>query len=536
MVQNGFADVYTRGALVGDDFLSSCVVLIGQTPGVGWGVVPAETGPIESVVPHPLEGGVVDPGFVYVHFPLAAFDDGDEAIASCALTFGTGEDGELVWPDTAVIRDLVPTGFREALSAEVAAAAVGPRPRPGRERVRGAGRGAGGEAAAAPPPPGAGRGAGRATIAGVAAQVGQLTDSIQGILASVSALGERMEHFERRVDPPLVDRGAPSAGVDLAALRAEAGGLAGLGALGPLGVVPGAAGRGAAGGAYSELLPAGSLARPSPEQLPLHLRRPPAASTASPPGLGDPRPSGSGDGELASAIRAQTAAIVALGRRRRTDHEEGDEDYDEEETRLPGARGASALHGLQTVLVRNPGYFTMGVAKSLLRSVVHHPGVTADPRPSARGYVAQEIGFGTHRTLGYLTWGLATVWDELREGRLANAHATVSLLLVAAEQCAVDDGRWPLAWLLSLPPEPPWTTMMRRRDAMPLRPFGRLADPRWVAAAAGYVRDMDKLNSVRKVAVGWPGEQGGAAEQVPKGAGRGQEAKGKGKDKNAAGA
>ena len=224
-----------------------------------------------------------------------------------------------------------------------------------------------------------------------------------------------------------------------------------------------------------------------------------------------------------------------MSRRRRSDHEEGDEE-EEEEIRLPGARGASALHSLQTVLTRNPGYFTLGVAKSLLRSVAHHPGVTAEPRPSARGYVSQEVGFGTHRTLGYLTWGLAMVWDELREGKVASAHATVSLLLVAAEQCAVDDGRWPLAWLLSLLPEPPWTTMMRRRDAMPLRPFGRLADPKWVAAAAGYVRDMDRLNSVRKVATAWPVDPGAGGGAAPPEPGKGQNPKGKGKDKGAQGA
>ena len=40
---------------------------------------------------------------------------------------------------------------------------------------------------------------------------------------------------------------------------------------------------------------------------------------------------------------------------------------------------------------------------------------------------------------------MATVWDELRQGSVASAHATVSLMLVAAEQCAVDGGRWPLA-------------------------------------------------------------------------------------------
>ena len=69
---------------------------------------------------------------------------------------------------------------------------------------------------------------------------------------------------------------------------------------------------------------------------------------------------------------------------------------------------------------------------------------------------------------------------------------------------------------------------------MPLRPSGRLANPRWVAAAAGYVRDMDKLNAVRKTASAWPAD----APSPPgaPGGGKGKDPKGKGKDKDAAGA
>ena len=91
----------------------------------------------------------------------------------------------------------------------------------------------------------------------------------------------------------------------------------------------------------------------------------------------------------------------------------------------------------------------------------------------------------------------------------------------------MDDGRWPLAWLLSLQPEPPWSTMFRRKETMQLRPFGRLADARWIAAATGYIRDMDRLNSVRRAAASQTG-----VEQPPGGAppGKGKKGEGKGKD------
>ena len=533
MAAPGFLEVYRRGALVAGDFLGAHCVLIGQSPGYGWGAVPAGSGPLDSVVTYPLDQDVADPGLVFVHFPLSLFDDSDETVAACPFTFEVdGELGEIVWPDPDLIRNLVPTSLADALTAEVAAPLVAVPPGQG-EQVPAGGRGGGVAVAGRGALPGAGRGSGRVTVATLSSQLQVLADSMQGVLGAVSDLGARMDQYDRRADPPLIgDLPVAGRGVDMAGLRAEAGGLPGLGVLG----APPTPRR------VASLVPEASLVRPAAARLPPHLRAPApvvAPAAAPPPGLParpGHRPSGSsGDGGLESAIREQTAAIVALGRRRRTtlDTDEGD-DEDEDEARLPGARGATALQNLQTVLARNPGYFTQGVAKGLLRSVSHHPGVTATPTPCARGYVAQEVGFGTHRTLGYLTWGLATVWDELQQGNVASAHATVSLLLVAAEQCAVDDGRWPLAWLLSLLPEPPWATMMRRRESMPLRPFGRLADARWIAAAAGYVRDMDKLNAVRKTASAWPAD----APSPPgaPGGGKGKDPKGKGKDKDAAGA
>ena len=128
-------------------------------------------------------------------------------------------------------------------------------------------------------------------------------------------------------------------------------------------------------------------------------------------------------------------------------------------------------------------------------------------------------------------WGLATVWDQLRAGEVAAAHGSLSLLLVAAEQCAMDDGRWPLAWLLSLQPEPPWATMSRRKEVLPLRPFGRLADARWIAAATGYIRDMDRLNTVRRSAAGLPKtDPSDTTAQASGGDSKAKGGKGKGKD------
>ena len=153
-------------------------------------------------------------------------------------------------------------------------------------------------------------------------------------------------------------------------------------------------------------------------------------------------------------------------------------DDDAEELKLPGAKGAAAMELLADLLRRQPAHISTGVERSLVRMASHHPGAAADPQPSARAFVMHEIPFGSFKTLGYLGWGIATAWDHLRAQRAADALAVLSLLLVAVEQVALDEGRWHSGCLLTHLPEPPWATMARRPEAGALRPFSRLADAR----------------------------------------------------------
>ena len=102
MAAPGFAEVYVQGALVTGDFPSCACVLIGQTPGIGWGVVPSDADGLPGVVAYPSDAAPAEdwPELGYIHFPLSMFDDTDEAVAGVVLNFGLADDGlELVWPD-----------------------------------------------------------------------------------------------------------------------------------------------------------------------------------------------------------------------------------------------------------------------------------------------------------------------------------------------------------------------------------------------------------------------------------------------------
>ena len=78
--------------------------------------------------------------------------------------------------------------------------------------------------------------------------------------------------------------------------------------------------------------------------------------------------------------------------------------------------------------------------------------------------------------------------------------ASVSLAAVFVDQLAVQSGTdHQLAWLLTGLQEPNFASIEKRipRPAT-ARKHAALADPRWVAACLGYVRDMDIIDERTK--------------------------------------
>ena len=237
---------------------------------------------------------------------------------------------------------------------------------------------------------------------------------------------------------------------------------------------------------------------------------------------------GPAEASLAGAAREQTQAILALaGRRRKAEGVTGllteGPDEEEDDLKIAGARGAAAMTYLADQLESKPDSFTAAVVKNMLKTAANQPGASQSPRASARAFVMHEIPFGTYKTLGYLAWGIAGAWDHLQAGNPQAAQALLSLLLVAVEQVALDDGRWQLGWLLTHQPEPPWASMARRPSEGAIRPFAKLADARWVAAAMAYIKDVDRLQQARRPAPARRGERqgetppGGPTKVSPKG-------------------
>ena len=117
---------------------------------------------------------------------------------------------------------------------------------------------------------------------------------------------------------------------------------------------------------------------------------------------------------------------------------------------------------------------------------------------SAVEFFAHECPLGNAKTLTYMLFGVAQAFDEAGEGMWLQAEDTLAKVLVAGEQAAIDNSSWQTAWLLSHLPEPPWNHVQQNRprnDAM--RPFAKLSDPTWTAAAIAYSKDVAAMNEMR---------------------------------------
>ena len=98
--------------------------------------------------------------------------------------------------------------------------------------------------------------------------------------------------------------------------------------------------------------------------------------------------------------------------------------------------------------------------------------------------------------MGHVQGLLAHAWNLMELDRVDRAHAGVGLVMTALEQVTLDDRD--LAFLLTHQADPSARMMGRQPERSALRPFSRLAEPRWIVAAVGYLRDIDLMPERRR--------------------------------------
>ncbi len=216
----------------------------------------------------------------------------------------------------------------------------------------------------------------------------------------------------------------------------------------------------------------------------LHKSPPPAKN-------GNPELSG-----LLDAIKQQTALMSRLASQQSSTADPlalltGDCDVGVEGLgKLPGARGAASMEVLRKTLVASPQSVTARVRANRNFHLRGCSSLESAPGSLTSAYFIKQVPFARAKTAAYLLFGMCEVFDLMENGRWEEAEAQLALLLVAGEQAAMEDWRWPTAWLLTHLPEPPHHLLIESPGSAMARPISKLADPSWIAAAIAYTKDM----------------------------------------------
>lgn len=116
-------------------------------------------------------------------------------------------------------------------------------------------------------------------------------------------------------------------------------------------------------------------------------------------------------------------------------------------------------------------------------------------------HFAEAVPLGNHRTLTYVGFIAAKMWEHAERQEHVQLHALVGLLAVFVEQATYDGGGLKLAHLLTGLEEPPFQiTELHKAPRTDLHAHGQLSDPRWLATHLAYLRDLDTIRRASMVA------------------------------------
>ncbi|OLP87454.1 hypothetical protein AK812_SmicGene31352 [Symbiodinium microadriaticum] len=180
-------------------------------------------------------------------------------------------------------------------------------------------------------------------------------------------------------------------------------------------------------------------------------------------------------------------------------------------------RNAAARRALRQALVDNPKLISKTIASHMAEDLlgVSQPGVP--PLTSARSWVEHRSRIGPYHTLAKTAWATAGALDAIRNGRIEETEARLSILLLMLDQVGVDKGGWSLASELSLEAPVPMHSFRLHEVKDHEQVHSRLLDSRWAELALGHLRDQMDFVEKREKLSRQRGGGGGGAEPEEEG-------------------
>jgi hypothetical protein len=171
----------------------------------------------------------------------------------------------------------------------------------------------------------------------------------------------------------------------------------------------------------------------------------------------------------------------------------GSSSHDSDETsRASGVKGIAARQLLAESFRKNPEKVLKVFRERL--AVARRKSGPEELEPRDLWLHMQEtVPLGTHRTLTYVGFQAAAMFEALERGDLSRLKMLVALQAVFVEQSAYDGGALRLGHLLTCLEDPPFSQTELHRVAKVDFANGQLSDPRWLAAQLGYLRDVEVI-------------------------------------------
>lgn len=129
--------------------------------------------------------------------------------------------------------------------------------------------------------------------------------------------------------------------------------------------------------------------------------------------------------------------------------------------------------------------------------------------------------------MGLVQFCLAHIFDAALQNDMDGVREHIALTMTAVEQSVQDNGRWELAWQLTLLEDPPHQLWGYRGNNLNprVRAFAPLCVQRWATVALAYMKEVDFIQSRRQDVTKKPQQPGAPSAPSPKKKGKGQKGK-----------
>ena len=334
------------------------------------------------------------------------------------------------------------------------------------------------------------------TVAQLANQQGEIVQALQALSTQVQALASANRQAVE--DPPREQRAHEPAAGPRPALTAPVSSAIASAPMAPR--------------TLAALLGAPPKARPSGEARALGVEEMPLALADID---GEPLEP---ENQVASAFLAQSRALTALVSQL-TGGGDPLSDLSSASSSSLSIKGSAARLKLQKELMSRSGVFFQKVQEAAVRRMEPTANLGAAPEASQRSVMTRFMerygGFRDHRVWGLVQWQLAQIFDLLASDQVDGAKDVLALLMLMVDQTVLDSGHHELGWILSLQEDPPSQvfTPPQPASSSSVRPCSHLCDPKWLAVALSYVKEMETL-STRRTEVA-RGNAGGYGSEAP---------------------